>query len=124
MGAAWTSAAPRIDFSSWVSVTDLILLFSKMKFLASLPKEMHAPVVQRLWRNVRRVPPGEELVSFAVPNDRLVMILGGEAEAGCEHVYSLRTCQESLHRSHKVARCLCPLLSQENPAATTRSKRG
>lgn len=69
------------DLSSWASITDLVLLFAKMKLLASLPKEAHAAVVRRLWMNVRRVPPGTELIGLDRPANQMFVILDGEAQA-------------------------------------------
>lgn len=69
------------ELEKFVSVSDLAMLTRKMRVIPSLPAECQIEAIRYLWRNMRWVSPREVLVQPGTPNDRMVVIVKGEAEA-------------------------------------------
>lgn len=80
MGASVASSVSD-ELEAWSSVSDLLLTCQKMKLLTALPRNCHIAVIKKLWSNRHWVRPGEFLIAPGEINDRLIVILLGEAEA-------------------------------------------
>lgn len=70
---------PRL--AAWASMTDLALATRRMKVIPSLSAECQVEILRSLWRNLRWVQAGAPLLCPSEPNDRLIVIVQGEAEA-------------------------------------------
>jgi len=69
------------ELTAWASVTDLAAMSVKMKILPALPADCQVEVLRRLWRSLRWLPPGLDIISPREMNDRLFVIVRGEAQA-------------------------------------------
>eukprot|EP00931_Biecheleriopsis_adriatica_P092349 TRINITY_DN66156_c0_g1_i1.p1 TRINITY_DN66156_c0_g1~~TRINITY_DN66156_c0_g1_i1.p1 ORF type:complete len:283 (+),score=81.86 TRINITY_DN66156_c0_g1_i1:67-915(+) len=69
------------ELAAWASVTDLAAMTVKMKILPALPAECQIEVLRRLWRSLRWLSSGTDLITPREMNDRLFVIVQGEAEA-------------------------------------------
>lgn len=80
MGASIASSVGD-ELEALTSVSDLLFTCQKMKLLTALPRNCHVAAIRKLWSNRHWVRPGEFLVAPGEVNDRLIVILLGEAEA-------------------------------------------
>ncbi|CAK0895721.1 unnamed protein product [Prorocentrum cordatum] len=71
----------RPGLASWASMADLALATRRMKVIPSLPAECQVEALRALWRNLRWVQAGTPLLRPSEPNDRMIVIVQGEAEA-------------------------------------------
>jgi len=69
------------EITAWASVSDLALATRKMRVVPALAAELQIKVIRRLWRSLRWVPANEIILRPGEPNDRLVVVVQGEAEA-------------------------------------------
>jgi len=69
------------ELDRWASVSDLALMSRKMRIIPTLPAECQVEALRYLWRSLRWVPTGEELLSPQTPCDSLMVIVRGEVQA-------------------------------------------
>lgn len=68
------------ELTAWASVTDLAAISIKMRIIPALPAECQVEVLRWLWRSLRWLPVGTDLVTPRELNDRLFLIVQGEAQ--------------------------------------------
>lgn len=68
------------ELTAWASVTDLAAMSIKMRIIPALPAECQVKVLHWLWRSLRWLPGGTDLVTPHELNDRLFLIVQGEAQ--------------------------------------------
>jgi len=79
------------ELDRWVSVSDLALISRKMRIIPTLPAECQVEALRYLWRSLRWVQGGTDLLTPSMACDCLYVILRGEAQAvlGCSRYMPL-----------------------------------
>eukprot|EP00929_Paragymnodinium_shiwhaense_P097678 TRINITY_DN59302_c0_g1_i1.p1 TRINITY_DN59302_c0_g1~~TRINITY_DN59302_c0_g1_i1.p1 ORF type:complete len:271 (+),score=15.81 TRINITY_DN59302_c0_g1_i1:117-929(+) len=73
------AASEAVD--SWASVSDIALYSRRMKVIPALPAECQVLALRRIWRSLRWVPSGTELLTPHQPLDRMFLVVRGELQA-------------------------------------------
>lgn len=74
-------AAASEELGKWASIGELTAQSRKMRIIPALPAECQIDSLRRLWRSLRWVAPGTELIGPGDVLDRMLLIVSGEAEA-------------------------------------------
>lgn len=74
---AWASQ----ELDRWTSVSDLALVSRRMRIIPTLPVECQVEALRYLWRSLRWLPAGEDLLAPDLACDSLLVIVRGEAQA-------------------------------------------